>query len=186
MQYAPPVNLDLSLLRTGRAVRIRSITTSILHRTSDTALPAYVLRRRCPCSTHLQSHQPRVVAGGIDDGCVPGSNRCGTGSSRNGCYPHPAIVHSTQSRGRRRSPHAQLLLKKGIITQQDYDQAVTEEQQAEQREQQENAVTKNGLQIKIGGFAELDFIGETTRSFEEITGNRPVRRSDTLAVANGR
>ena len=80
----------------------------------------------------------------------------------------------------------QLLLKKGIITQQDYDQAVTEEQQAEQREQQENAVTKNGSQIKIGGCAELDFIGDTTRSFEEIIGNRPVLRSDMLADANGR
>ena len=80
----------------------------------------------------------------------------------------------------------QLLLKKDIVTQQEYDRTVMEEQQTEQREQQENAVTKNGLQIKIGRFAELDFIGETTRSFEEITGNRPVRRSDTLAVANGR
>lgn len=80
----------------------------------------------------------------------------------------------------------QLLLNKGIITQQEYDQPVTDEQQMEQREQQENAVTKNGLQIKIGGCAELDFIGDTTRSFQEIIGNRPVLRSDMLTGANGR
>lgn len=80
----------------------------------------------------------------------------------------------------------QLLLNKGIITQQEYDQAMTEEQREKQQEKQANGVTKNGLQIKIGGFAELDFIGDTTRSFEEIIGNRPVLRSDTLAGANGR
>ena len=80
----------------------------------------------------------------------------------------------------------QLLLDKGIITQQEYDQAVTEEEREKQQEKQANGVTKNGLQIKIGGFAELDFIGDNTRSFEEIIGNRPVLRSDTVAGANGR
>jgi len=42
-----------------------------------------------------------------------------------------------------------LLLDKGIITQQEYDQAVTEEQREETREKQEDAVTKNDLQIKL-------------------------------------
>jgi len=88
-----------------------------------------------------------------------------------------------------------LLLDKGIITQQEYDQAVKEEEpqgqqekqaqkQAEQ-EQVKEAATK-GLQVKIGGFAELDFMGDNTRSFDEIAGNRPVLRSNTLAGANGR
>ena len=81
-----------------------------------------------------------------------------------------------------------LLLDKGIITQQEYDQAVEEEQRAkveeEQRVKQATAITKNGLQVKLGGFAEIDFIGDSTRSFEEITGNRPVQRSNTLGGAN--
>ncbi len=46
------------------------------------------------------------------------------------------------------------------------------------------AITKDGLQVTLGGFAELDFIGDSTRSFEEIIGNRPVLRSDTLGGAN--
>ena len=61
-----------------------------------------------------------------------------------------------------------LLLDKGIITQQEYDQAVTEEQREETREKQEDAVTKNDLEIKLGGFAEIDSFGDNTRSFEEV------------------
>ena len=82
-----------------------------------------------------------------------------------------------------------LLLDKGIITQQEYDQAVEEEQATKaedaQRLKQATAITKSGLQVKLGGFAEIDFIGDSTRSFEEITGNRPVLRSNTLGGANG-
>ena len=82
----------------------------------------------------------------------------------------------------------QLLLNKGIITQQEYGQAVAEEQRAkveeEQRVKQATAITKNGLQVKLGGFAEIDFIGDSTRSFEEIIGNRPVLQSNTLGGAN--
>jgi hypothetical protein len=74
----------------------------------------------------------------------------------------------------------QLLLDKSIITQQEYEQAV----QVEEREQQANEVTKNGLEIKLGGFAEVDFIGDNTRSFEETIGNRPVLRSNTVGGAN--
>ncbi len=86
----------------------------------------------------------------------------------------------------------QLLLNKGIITQQEYDQAVTEEQREKQaqekqvNEKQANEAAKNGLQVKIGGFAELDFMGDNTRSFDEIIGNRAVLRSNTLGGANGR
>lgn len=82
----------------------------------------------------------------------------------------------------------QLLLNKGIITQQEYDQAIEEERRTtaeeEQRLKQATAITKSGLQVKLGGFAEIDFIGDSTRSFEEITGNRPVLRSNTLGGAN--
>lgn len=82
----------------------------------------------------------------------------------------------------------QLLLNKGIITQQEYEQAVAEEHRAkveeEQRVKQAPAITKNGLQVKLGGFAEIDFIGDNTRSFEEIIGNRPVLQSNTLDGAN--
>ena len=82
----------------------------------------------------------------------------------------------------------QLLLDKGIITQQEYDEAVAEEQRAkveeEQRVKQATAITKNGLQVKLGGFAEIDFIGDNTQSFAEIIGNRPVLRSNTLGGAN--
>src|SRR5436190_21789278 len=59
----------------------------------------------------------------------------------------------------------QLLLKKGIITQQEYDQAVQEDEREEQREKQATAITKHGLEFKLGGFAEVDFIEDTTRSF---------------------
>ena len=79
----------------------------------------------------------------------------------------------------------QLLLNKGIITQQEYDAAVADELRAkveeEQREKQATAITKNGLQVKLGGFAEIDFFGDNTRSFEENIGNRPVLRSNTVA-----
>ena len=82
----------------------------------------------------------------------------------------------------------QLLLNKGIITQQEYDEAVAEEQHAkveeEQREKQATAISKTGLQLKLGGFAEIDFIGDNTRSFPEIIGNRPVLRSNTVGGAN--
>ena len=82
----------------------------------------------------------------------------------------------------------QLLLNKGIITQEEYDQAVQEEERAkveeEHRAKQANALTKNGLQVTLGGFAEFDFVRDNTRSFQEIIGNRPVLRSNTVAGAN--
>ena len=78
----------------------------------------------------------------------------------------------------------QFLLDKGIITQQEYDQAVEEEQRAkvdeEQRVKQATAITKNGLQVKLGGFAEMDFVGDNTQSFAEIIGSRPVLHSNTV------
>ena len=71
----------------------------------------------------------------------------------------------------------QLLLNKGIITQEEYDQAVQEEERAkveeEHRAKQANALTKNGLQVTLGGFAEFDFVSDNTQSFQEIIGNRP-------------
>ena len=64
-----------------------------------------------------------------------------------------------------------LLLEKHIITQDEYDQAVQEEERAkvaeEQRLKQANALTKGGLQFKIGGFAEIDFIDDNTHSFRK-------------------
>ena len=82
----------------------------------------------------------------------------------------------------------QLLLNKGIITQQEYDEAVAEERHAkveeEQREKQATEIVKHGLQIHLGGFAEIDFIGDNTRSFQEIVGDRPVLRSNTVGGAN--
>lgn len=98
-----------------------------------------------------------------------------------------------------------LLLDKGIITQQEYDQAVEEEHRAaaeeEQRTQDEaqrlataqaeplgtsalSFRTKHGLQVTMGGFLEIDFIGDSTRSFREIIGNQAVLRSDTVGGAN--
>jgi hypothetical protein len=90
----------------------------------------------------------------------------------------------------------QLLLNKGIITQQEYDQAVQEEErakveeeerakvEAEKRAKQANFFTKNGLQVRLGGFAEFDFIGDSTQSFQELVGNRPVLHSNTVNGAN--
>lgn len=99
-----------------------------------------------------------------------------------------------------------LLLDKGIITQQEYDQAVKEEEgakieaeqpakiEAEQQAKAEAAqqtkqastfTTKNGLQVKVGGFAEIDFVGDNTQSFQEIISNRPVLQSNTVAGTNG-
>ena len=49
---------------------------------------------------------------------------------------------------------------------------------------QETAITKNGLQVKLGGFAEIDFVGDNTQSFAEIIGNRPVLHSNTVGGAN--
>jgi hypothetical protein len=81
-----------------------------------------------------------------------------------------------------------LLLDKNIITQEEYDQAVQEEERAkveeEQRMKQATAITKNGLQVKLGGFAEIDFVGDNTQSFAEIIGNRPVLHSNTVGGAN--
>ena len=82
-----------------------------------------------------------------------------------------------------------LLLEKHIITQAEYDQAVQEEEREQvaeaQRTSQAHALTKSGLQFKIGGFAELDFISDNIHSFSEIIGNKPVVHSNTLAGANG-
>ncbi|HSL02979.1 MAG TPA: hypothetical protein VK901_05515, partial [Nitrospiraceae bacterium] len=89
-----------------------------------------------------------------------------------------------------------LLLNKDIITQQEYDQAVQEEErakveeeerakvEAEKRAKQANFFTKNGLQVRLGGFAEFDFIGDSTQSFQELVGNRPVLHSNTVNGAN--
>ena len=81
-----------------------------------------------------------------------------------------------------------LLLNKGIITQEEYDQAVTEEQRTKVADESHAppaaATTKNGLQVKLGGFAEIDFVGDSTRSVTEIIGNRSVLRSDTVGGAN--
>src|SRR5438046_242947 len=74
----------------------------------------------------------------------------------------------------------QLLLDKRIITQQEYDQAVEEEQRAKEA----SFSTKNGLQVKLGGFAEIDFVGDNTQSFPEIIGSRPVLHSNTVGGAN--
>ena len=91
----------------------------------------------------------------------------------------------------------QLLLNKGIITQQEYDQAVQEEERVkveeeerakveeEKRAKQGNFFTKNGLQVRLGGFAEFDFINDSTQSFQELVGNRPVLHSNTVSGANG-
>lgn len=99
----------------------------------------------------------------------------------------------------------ELLLKKGVITQEEYDQAVQEEQRERAEEEQRKRVeeerrakaeeeqrakqattftTKNGLQVRLGGFAEFDFISDSTRSFQEIVGSRPVLHSDTVSGAN--
>jgi hypothetical protein len=98
----------------------------------------------------------------------------------------------------------QLLLNKGIITQQEYDQAVQEEERAkveeeqrvklegeqrakveeEKRAKQGSFFTRNGLQVRLGGFAEMNFIDDNTRSFQELVGNRPVAHSNTVAGAN--
>ena len=67
---------------------------------------------------HLASNQTNTVNNfrtiglydrgrGIEEGCLPGSNHCGIGSSGNGCAGHHALVHSTQSRGGRRPPCAE-------------------------------------------------------------------------------
>jgi hypothetical protein len=97
-----------------------------------------------------------------------------------------------------------LLLDKGIITQREYDQAVQEEERAkaeedarakveeekrakleeEKRAKQGNFFTKNGLQVRLGGFAEFDFINDSTQSFQELVGNRPVLHSNTVSGAN--
>ncbi len=73
-----------------------------------------------------------------------------------------------------------LLLEKGVISQEEYDKAVVEER----AEKKANGLSRDGLSVKLGGFAEIDFIGDNTRSFEEIIGNRPVLRSNTLGGAN--
>jgi hypothetical protein len=82
----------------------------------------------------------------------------------------------------------QLLLNKGIITQQEYDQAVEKEERAkveeEKRAKQANFFTNNGLQVRLGGFAEFDFIDDNTQSFQELVGNRPVLHSNTVNGAN--
>ena len=93
------------------------------------------------------------------------------------------------------NPTLRLLLNKGVITQQEYDQAVEEEKRATAEEKRATAeekqqmprgtaTTKNGFQVTIGGFAEIDFVGDNTRSFAEIIGNRPVLRNGTLGGNN--
>lgn len=100
----------------------------------------------------------------------------------------------------------ELLLEKGVISQAEYDEAVAEERARAEEEaareaekeaadeaaqaarekatEQANWLTRHGLEVKLGGFAEIDFVGDDTRSYAEIIGNRPVARNDTLAGQN--
>ena len=81
--------------------------------------------------------------------------------------------------GNDRTPQA--LLNKGIITQQEHDQAVQEEERAERSKRKNGSKaeeekrakqarlfsTKNGAhRSRLGGFAEFDFIGDNTQSFQ--------------------
>jgi len=97
----------------------------------------------------------------------------------------------------RKNSALRLLLDKGIITQQEYDQALEEEQRAKIIEEQRAKAraeqlakqapafsTRRGLQVKMGGFLEIDFLGDNTQSFKEIIGNQAVLRSDTVGGAN--
>jgi hypothetical protein len=68
--------------------------------------------------------------------------------------------------------------------QQEYGQAVQEQEREEQRVKQATAIMKNGLQGRLAGFTEIDFFGDNTRSVGEITGNCPVLRSNTVGGAN--
>jgi hypothetical protein len=93
----------------------------------------------------------------------------------------------------------ELLLEKGVITQAEYDEAVAEEKAQEEARaaeekaaeeakqkatEQANWLTKHGLKVKLGGFAEIDFVGDNTRSYSEIIGNRPVARNGSLSGQN--
>jgi hypothetical protein len=64
--------------------------------------------------------------------------------------------------------------------QQEYGQAVQEQEREEQRVKQATAIMKSGVQVRLAGFTEIDFFGDNTRSFGEIIGNRPVLRSNTV------
>jgi len=68
--------------------------------------------------------------------------------------------------------------------QQEYSQAVQEQEREEQCVKQATAIMKNGLQGRLAGFTEIDFFGDNTRSVGEITGNRPVPRSNTVDGAS--
>jgi hypothetical protein len=67
--------------------------------------------------------------------------------------------------------------------QQEYGQALQEQEREEQRVKQATAIMKNGLQVRLAGFTEIDFFGDNTRSFGEITGNRSVLRSNMVGGA---
>lgn len=44
--------------------------------------------------------------------------------------------------------------------------------------------TRRGLPVKMGGFLEIDFIGDNAQSFKEIIGNQAVLRTDTVGGTN--
>lgn len=60
--------------------------------------------------------------------------------------------------------------------------SLTKPSKKEERVKQATAITKNGLPVRPGGFAEIDFFGDNNRSFEKIIGNRPVLRSNTIMI----
>lgn len=46
-------------------------------------------------------------------------------------------------------------------------------------------MTKNGLKVSFGGFAELDFVNDNMRNFAYMVGNRPVLTSSRLGGNSG-
>lgn len=81
----------------------------------------------------------------------------------------------------------QLLLEKKIISQRKCAQEDEVGKTVEARHLKEAiAITKGGLQMKLGGLAELDWGGSASSCEGIIASGRPVLRSDTLGGADRR
>jgi hypothetical protein len=80
-----------------------------------------------------------------------------------------------------------VLLAKGVITQAEYDGAVKDlADSAGARAGESPTVAVAGWTSTLYGFAQMDFVWNSTQSFEDATGNGQVARPDTYAGAHSR
>ncbi len=94
-----------------------------------------------------------------------------------------AAFHAHAETGDRDGPALKLLLAKGLISQSDYDAAVSGKGLETPAAL---PAVKSKWESTLYGFAELDTISDSTQSFSDVAGNAVLARPDSYAGSHGR